>query len=152
MSFISCEGSALIPAVLPPSGSTLAVGSVIKPPINLVAVASGALLQPIAGYVLPKGVWLISGTLFVDATVGGQTVSGNTGIASAVAPAVGVVFWRSKNATGTDGVSISLSAVISTDGSLTITIPMTYTTSGGATYAVTNTDTFTSTVEFTRIA
>lgn len=145
MSYISCEGSALIPAVLPPSGSTLAVGSVIQPPINVNPVASGALLQPIAQLIVPKGVWMITGTLFCDATVGGQGVTGDTGIAKDA-----VVFWRSPTPGLTDSATITLSAVFSSDGTNALTIPMTYTTSAGATYDVAPSPR--SVVQLTRVA
>ena len=127
MSYIACSSSALLPAVYPYG----AVGSVITPAINVTPVASTTLLQPIAQLTVPRGRWLVAGTLFVDATVGGQTITGNTGVAVNA-----VVGWRSQNVTGTDGLSISLSAVIDSDGTALLTIPMTYATSGGATYGV----------------
>lgn len=145
MSYVSCEGSALIPVGLPPANSITAVGSIILPAINTVAVASGALLQPIASLTLPKGVWVLSGTLFVDASVGGETIVGNTGIAKNAS-----VFWRSQNVTVADGLSVSLSAVLSSDGTSALTIPMTYTTSGGATYGVSASPL--SVVQLTRVA
>lgn len=126
MSFVSCDNSAL---VIPASYPIGAVGYTFEPSINLTAVASAALLQPMAAYTLPKGVWAVTGVVSVDATVGGQTLTGNTGIAKDA-----VVVWRSANATAADGVSVSLSCVVSSDGTNVLTIPMTYTSSGAATY------------------
>ena len=142
MSFVSCDNSALVVPSAFPYG---AVGSVITPTINLTPVASTTLLQPIAQLVVPKGVWMLTGTLFVDATVGGQTVAGNTGVALDA-----TVFWRSQNVTVADGLSVSLSAVFSSNGANLLTIPMTYTTSGGATYGVSASPL--SKVQLTRIA
>lgn len=128
MSYSACSNSAIYK---PDSYLAGAIGSIAEPSINVNAVASAALLQPIAAYTLPEGRWMIAGTLFVDATTGGQTLTGNTGIAKD-----SVVFWRSQIATAADGHSVSLSAVVDSDGANVITIPMTYTTSGGSTYAV----------------
>ena len=128
MSYISCDNTPLIHPASYPQGS---IGSIYTPPINSTPVASAALLQPIAAYTLPKGRWLVTGTLFVDATVGAETVTGNTGIAKDA-----VVFWRSIQTVAADGASVCLSAVFESDGTNVITIPMTYTTSGGATYRV----------------
>lgn len=128
MSVISCDNSAL---VFPSSYPYGAVGSVIEPTINTVAVADAALLQPIASLTLPKGVWAIQGTLYVAPVTGGQTLIGNTGIAKDA-----VVFWRSQIATASAGYSVCLSAVVSSDGTNAITIPMTYDTSAGSTYGV----------------
>lgn len=142
MSYSSCSNSALYKPDAYPTG---AIGSVIEPAINTNPVASAALLQPMASLTLPEGRWLIAGTLFVDATTGGQTITGNTGIAKDA-----VVFWRSQNATAMDGVSVALSAVVSSDGTNAITIPMTYTTSGASTYAVSASPL--STIEIVRVA
>jgi hypothetical protein len=142
MSYISCENSALIQTV----PSTFPVGSVgytILPTINVATVASGALLQPMASLVLSKGVWAITGTLHID--VGSETMTGNTGIAKD-----GVVFWRSQNQTGQNGISISLSAVISSTGSNALTIPMTYVSSGATAYGVSASPL--SEIQITRIA
>ena len=74
MSFISCEGSALIPAVLPPTDSITAVGSVIAPTLLTgVATASGTYADAFAPITLPKGVWMLTGTLVLSAN-GGQTI------------------------------------------------------------------------------
>jgi hypothetical protein len=128
MSYISCENSALIQTVpsFYPVGS---VGYTFEPVINVATVASGTVLQPMASLVLPKGVWAVTGTLHID--VGSETMTGNTGIAKD-----GVVFWRSKNETGQNGISITLSAVISSSGSNALTIPMTYVSSGATAYGV----------------
>lgn len=127
MSYSACSNSAL----LHPNGYIAgAIGSAVEPAINTNAVASAALLQPVAAFILPKGRWLIAGVVSIDATVGGQTLTGNTGIAKDA-----VVFWRSTIATAADGLSVVLSAVVDSDGTASITIPMTYATSGGATYS-----------------
>jgi len=129
MSYSACSNSAL----LHPDGYIAgAIGSIISPTINTTPVASGALLQPVAATTLPKGRWLVSGTLFPDSTNAGETVIGNTGIAIDA-----TVVWRSTNASQLNGISVSLSAVVESDGTAVITIPMTYTTSGGSTYNVT---------------
>ena len=128
MSFRSADNSALIVPLAFPYG---AVGSIIEPTINTVAVADNTLLQPIAALTLPKGQWLIQGTLYVAPVTGGQTLTGNTGIAKDA-----TVFWRSQIATASAGYSVSLSAVVDSNGTAVITIPMTYDTSAGSTYAV----------------
>lgn len=129
MSYISCVNSALIDPVSYPVG---AVGYVNIPVINTTAGASGATIQAIAGYTLPKGIWAVFGTLFVDSVTGGQTLLGVTQIAKD-----GVVFWRNQNpATVEDGLSVSLSAVLSSDGTNVLTVPVNYTTSGGANYGI----------------
>ena len=127
MSYSACSNSAL----LHPDGYPVgAIGSVFAPPINTTPVASGALLQPVAAFILPKGRWLIAGVLTLDSTTGAETLSGNTGIAKDA-----VVVWRSQNVTVEDSVSITLSCVIESDGTAVITIPCNYTSSGGSTYA-----------------
>jgi hypothetical protein len=126
MSYSSCSNSALIH---PEGYISGAIGSIYEPAVNTVAVASGALLQPMAAFTVPKGRWLVAGVLTLDATTGAQTLAGNTGIAKDA-----VVFWRSQNVTVEDSISISLSAVFESDGSNVITIPCTYTSSGGSTY------------------
>jgi len=142
MSYISCENSALVQPVPSffPVGS---VGYTFEPTINLVTVASGALLQPMASLVLPKGIWAITGTLHID--VGAETLTGNTGIAKNA-----TVFWRSQNQTGQDGISISLSAVLSSSGTDALTIPMTYVSSGATAYGVSASPL--SKIQITRIA
>ena len=129
MSYISCEGSALIPVVLPPTNSTTAVGSIITPTINVNPVASGALLQPIPATTLPAGRWMVSGIISCDATAGGQTLTGNMGIAKDA-----VVGWRFTQGTAIDSLSMVLSYIVDSDGTAVITLPTTLTTSGGATY------------------
>jgi hypothetical protein len=142
MSYSACSNSAL----LHPDGYiTGSIGSIYSPVINTNAVASNTLLQPIAAFTLPKGRWLCAGVLTLDATVGGQTLSGNTAIAKDA-----VVFWRSQNVTVEDSVSVSLSAIIESDGTNVITCPSTYTSSGGATYAAVASPL--SVIEFIRIA
>ena len=126
MSYSSCDNSALI---VPSSFPAGAVGHVVEPSINTTAVASAALLQPIAAYTLPKGVWAVLGTLYLDATVGAETLTGNVGIAKDA-----TVFWRVQMNNGVDGRSVQLSAVVSSDGTNVLTIPTTMTSSGGATY------------------
>ena len=75
MSFISCEGSALIPAVLPPTDSNVAVGSVIVPTLLTgVATASNVYADAFTPITLPKGVWVMSGTLSLSAT-GVETIN-----------------------------------------------------------------------------
>lgn len=145
MSFVSCENSAVIHPSSYPYG---AVGSVIEPAINTVAVASTTLLQPIAQFTLPKGRWMVAGTLNVVATTGGSTLTGGaTGTAIAKDA---VVFWRSTNVeASTDNVAVSLSAVVDSDGTALMTLPMTYTTSAG-TYGVSASPL--SKVQFIRIA
>lgn len=129
MSYSACSNSAIFKPDAYPRG---AIGSIITPTLNFNPVASGALLQPISALTLPEGVWLLSGTLFVDASVGGQTITGQTGVAKDA-----VVFWRSQSdSVGSDGTSVSLSAVLSSDGTNVLTIPMTYATSAGATYGI----------------
>jgi hypothetical protein len=126
MSYSACANSALLAPDAYPVG---AIGSTFTPVINTNAVASAALLQPVAAFTLPKGKWLISGVLTLDTTVGGETLVGNTAIAKDA-----VVFWRSQNVTVEDSVSISLSAVIDSDGTAVITVPCNYTSSGSSTY------------------
>ena len=129
MSYSSSSNSALYH----PNGYIAgAIGSIISPTINVVPVASGAVLQPVAATTLPKGRWLITGTLFPDSTAGGATITGNTTIAKDA-----VVFWETTNAQVSNGISVSLSAVVDSDGTAVITIPMTYTTSDASTYRVT---------------
>lgn len=142
MSVISCGNSSLVYPSTAPAG---AVGSVIQPTINTVAVADNTLLQPIAALTLPKGVWAIQGTLYLAITTAGQTAIGDTGIAKDA-----VVFWRSQIATQSAGYSVCLSAVVSSDGTNVITIPMTYNTSAGSTYGVSASPL--SNVQFVRIA
>jgi hypothetical protein len=127
MSYSACSNSALLAPDAYPTG---AIGSTFAPVINTVAVASAALLQPVAAFILPKGRWLISGVLTLDATVGGETLTGNTAIAKDA-----VVFWRSQNVTVEDSLSITLSAIVESDGTDVITLPCNYTSSGGATYS-----------------
>jgi hypothetical protein len=127
MSYSSCSNSAL----LAPAGYIEgAIGSILTPAINTVAVASAAVLQPIASTILPKGRWLVAGVLTIDATAGGQTLTGNVAIAKDA-----VVIWRSQNVTVADSLSISLSCIVDSDGTNAITIPSTYTTSGASTYS-----------------
>jgi hypothetical protein len=126
MSYLSSVSSALI---FPDGYLTGSVGSIISPAINSTAVASAALLQPIAALTLPKGRWLLSGVITLDATVGAETLTGNLGVAVDA-----VVVWRSQNVTAMDSLSVSLSTVIASDGTNVVTIPCTYTSSGGATY------------------
>lgn len=140
MSYRSADNSALIVPLSVPFG---AVGSIIEPTINTVAVADQTLLQPIAAYTLPKGQWLIQGTLYVVPASG--TLTGNTGIAKDA-----TVFWRSAIVTASSGYSVSLSAVVSSDGTAVMTIPMTYDTSAGANYSVSASPL--SKVQFIRIA
>ena len=142
MSYLSNSNSAIIHPAAYPAG---AIGSIISPTINVNPVASGALLQPIAATTLPRGRWLITGTLFPDSTAGGATITGNTGIAKDA-----VVFWRSTNASALNGISVSLSAVVDSDGTAVITIPMTYATSDASTYLV-SAPPF-GLVQFTRVA
>jgi hypothetical protein len=145
MSFVSCENSAIIHPASYPAG---AVGAIIEPTINTVAVASATLLQPIAQFTLPKGRWAITGTLNVVATTGGSTLTGGaTGTAIAKDA---VVFWRHTNVGAIqDNISVSLSAVVDSDGTALMTLPMTYTTSAG-TYGVSASPL--SKVQFIRIA
>ena len=142
MSYTACSNSALL---FPDGYIAGSIGSIYAPAVNTNAVASASLLQPIAAFTLPKGRWLCAGVLTFDATVGGQTLVGNTAIAKD-----SVVFWRSQNVTVEDSMSISLSAIIESDGTNVITIPCNYTTSGGATYAALASPL--SVVEFIRIA
>lgn len=128
MSYRSADNSALIVPLSFPAG---AVGSIVEPSINTVAVADGALLQPISAYTLPKGRWLIQGTLYVAPVTAPQTLNGNTGIAIDAS-----VIWRSQIITASAGYSVSLSAVVNSDGTNVLTIPMTYDTSAGSTYGV----------------
>jgi len=145
MSFVSCVNSGIFHPSSYPDGS---VGAIIEPAINTLAVASATLLQPIAQFTLPKGRWAITGTLNVVATTGGSTlVGGATGTAIAKDA---TVFWRSTNVeASTDNVAVSLSAVVDSDGTALMTIPMTYTTSAG-TYGVSASPL--SKVQFIRIA
>jgi hypothetical protein len=130
MSYVSCDNSTLIH---PPSYPIGSIGSVYTPPINTTPVASGALLQPMAAYTVPKGVWLVTGTLYVDANVGAETITGNTGVAKDA-----VVVWRNQSSiTPLDSYSLTLCAVFESDGTNVLTVPMTYTTSAGSTYSVT---------------
>ena len=142
MSYRSADNSALIVPLSFPAG---AVGSIVEPAINITAATDNTLLQPIAAYTLPKGQWLIQGTLYVAPVTAGQTLTGNTGIAKDA-----TVFWRSQIATASAGYSVSLSAVVSSDGTNAITIPMTYDTSAGSTYGVSASPL--SKVQFIRIA
>ena len=123
MSYSACSNSALLAPDAYIAGS---IGSIYTSVINVNPVNSGALLQPVAAFTLPKGRWLISGVLTLDSTVGGQTLDGNTGIA-----VNSVVVWRSQNVTLQDSISVSLSAVVVSDGTAVITIPCNYTTSAG---------------------
>jgi hypothetical protein len=127
MSYSACSNSALLAPDAYPTG---AIGATFSPVINTNAVASAALLQPVAAFILPKGRWLISGVLTIDATIGGETVVGNTAIAKDA-----VVFWRSQSVVAQDSVSVSLSAIVESDGTAVITLPCNYLTSGGSTYA-----------------
>ena len=130
MSYTSCEGSALLPAVLPPANSTHALGSIIVPTISVSAVASGATLQTITATTLPKGRWLIGGILAFDASVGGQSINGNLNI-----QLNGIDFWRwSLFAPIADGISVSLSCFVDSDGTTVVTKPAILNTSAGATY------------------
>lgn len=142
MSVISCGNSSLVFPSTAPAG---AVGSVIDPTINTLAVADNTLLQPISALTLPKGVWAIQGTLYVAPVTGGQTLIGETGIAKDA-----VVVWRSQIATQSAGYSVSLSAIVSSNGTNVITIPMTYNTSAGSTYGVSASPL--SKVQFIRVA
>ena len=143
MSFVSCVNSGSFKPASYPAG---AVGAIIQPEINVNPVASNTLLQPIEQFTLPKGRWLVSGLLKIDGTVGAETLVGNSGIAvNAV-----VLFRWSVLTPEPDGVSIPLSAVLESDGTALITLPTTFTTSGGGTYGclaspLTN-------IQFTRIA
>jgi hypothetical protein len=145
MSFVSCENSAIIHPASYPAG---AVGAIIEPVINTVAVASATLLQPIAQFTLPRGRWAITGTLDVVTTNVGATLTG--GATGAAIAKNAVVFWRHTNVVAiADNISISLSAVVDSDGTALMTLPMTYATSAG-TYSVSASPL--SKVQFIRIA
>jgi hypothetical protein len=143
MSYSACSNSALLAPDAYPVG---AIGSTFTPAINLNPVASNTLLQPIAQFTLPKGRWLVSGLLKIDGTVGTETLVGN----AAIAVDAVVLFRWSVLTPEPDGVSVPLSAVLESDGTALITLPTTFTTSGGGTYGclaapLTN-------IQFTRIA
>ncbi len=142
MSYRSADNSALIVPLSFPAG---AVGSIVEPAINTTAVADNTALAPIVAYTLPKGQWLIEGTLYVAPVTAGQTLTGKTEIAKDA-----TVVWRSQNATASSGHSVSLSAVVSSNGANAITIPMLYDTSAGSTYGVSAAPL--SNVQFIRIA
>ena len=146
MSSISCEGSALLPVILPPTNSTSAVGSKIVPVLNTIAVASTATLQTIVPFTLPKGRWLVTGVLRPDATVALQTLTGSVSIVVDVG-----VFWTYETVTpAEDGLMVVLSCVVDSDGNDVFSIPAVLTTSGGATYGIT--DNNTNRVQLTRLA
>ena len=129
MSYISCVNSVILPERDYPVGS---IGSVIAPTVNLVAVASNTALQAIPDTVLPEGVWLISGILFFDAVTGAQTLTGETSISID-----GISRWRSSNPlSAEDGLSITLSYRVISNGADVLSIPSVYTTSGGANYGL----------------
>jgi|688.fasta_scaffold12702_5 hypothetical protein len=143
MAYFACANSALLHPADYPYG---AIGSIIAPAINTVAVASGALLQPVAQFVLPRGRWLVSGVLTYDASVALETLDGNVGIAKDA-----VVVWRWQVLTPEpDRVSVPLSCVVDSDGTALMTLPTTMNTSAGSTYACVSSPL--SLVQFTRIA
>lgn len=145
MSFVSCDASLLLPPEPPISYPVGSIGYIYKPTINNTPVASGATIQPITAYTLSKGVWLVSGAIFIDAVTGGQTVNGGTDVFKD-----GISEYRVQNpVSGQDGLSVIINAVIQSNGSNVITIPMTYNTSGGSNYKVNSAD---SNIKITRIA
>ena len=72
MSFVSCENSAIIHPSSYPAG---AVGSIITPSILAVSTGSGVTTGVFTTIVLPKGVWLLTGTLEVEGLTGDITSS-----------------------------------------------------------------------------
>ena len=144
MSFVSCDNSALIVPASFPYG---AVGSTIAPTINTTLTNSGATLQTFPSFTLPKGVWLASGILWFDAVTGGQTLNGHVVLQSS-----GVAVWRWNQTSQTDGASVVLSCMINSDGTKVMTLPATFTTSGGSQFGASNINTGNLIVQFTRVA
>lgn len=143
MSYISCDNSALLP---PPGYIAGSIGYTFSPVVNTTPVNSTATLATMAGYTVPVGKWLVSGVLSFDATVGGQTLTGNVAI-----DLDGVALWRYSFSDVADGKSVILSAVFSSDGTTVLTIPAVMTTSGGAQYQAITANA-SSLIEVTRIA
>lgn len=142
MSYSACSNSAILKQDAYPVG---AIGSIIAPTLNTNPVASAALLQPVAAQILPEGVWLVSATLNVDSTNGAETLTGFSSVAVDSATRCRVFQNVASN-----GVTCVLSAVVESDGTASVTLPMTYTGSGGSTYALQAAPL--SLVQFTRIA
>ena len=107
---------------------------------------STATLQTIVPFTLPKGRWLVTGVLRPDATVALQTLTGSVSIVVDVG-----VFWTYETVTpAEDGLMVVLSCVVDSDGNDVFSIPAVLTTSGGATYGIT--DNNTNRVQLTRLA
>lgn len=133
MSYSACSSSGLL--FSPPTGDSApygAVGHTLTPAISTVTPASGGTLSVISTTVVPKGIWLVSGIVGIDATTAAATVTGNTEI-NKNGP---TVLWRSANNTAQDSVSVTLSCIFDSDGNDTIDILATYTTSTGTFRAV----------------
>lgn len=147
MSVVSCEGSALIPPMLPPANSITAVGSVITPTLLTgVATASNTYDDAFTPFTLPKGVWLMTGTLSLSATAG-QTISAS------------VIHCRLDGATNqgqlasnypaviTQGASFSF--IMTSDGTNVVDLATTATTSAGTWSIVASISSF---IRFVKIA
>ncbi|NBP02736.1 MAG: hypothetical protein EBU90_21970 [Proteobacteria bacterium] len=128
MSFKSCDNSAILPA--PSAYLSSTVGYSTSLAINSTATASGASVTA-ASFTLPKGIWLVSGLITVDATVGGQTSTGTVQVRLD-----GVATWTSTVATGTDSIPSTLSSVVQSNGTNVLSIFVQVTTSGASTYTV----------------
>ena len=127
MSFISCEGSALIPAVLPPTNSISAVGSVIVPTLLATPTASGGGYTYFNAITLPKGVWMISGNVRLDAITGGATV--DSGVIQFLYDGVNVDRYGLNLVGGAEWLVAS--GVVVSDGTKQLTCIGTATTSAG---------------------
>lgn len=127
MSYVSCDNSTLLHPTAFPTGS---IGSVIAPPIFTGAVASGASLQAFTPVTIPKGRWLVIGSLFPDGSLAGRTLSGDIKIQKD-----GVILIRTNNpVTPIDGFSIYANVVFESDGTNVLSMLCTFTTNDGTDY------------------
>ena len=124
MSYSACSNSAL----LAPSGYIEgAIGYSFTPVLSTgVNVNSGVQASAFTDITLPKGVWLLSGTLQVDAT-GGTIAAGYAQVEKNGAAVTQVNFF-----TPEQYISFCLSVVVVSDGNDTIGLNVEASTSGGA--------------------
>lgn len=131
MSYLSCVNSGLLVPEPPIAYPAYDVGYILSCTIVTTATASSGVVNAVADLVIPKGIWAVLGTIQCDAVTAGQTLAGTTSLRKNGNP-----FWRNTTVTVEDAHSISLSTIFKSDGTDIFNIQCSYTTSGGANFAV----------------
>ncbi len=102
------------------------LGCIITPPTQAITTASGSFSTIVNNYVVPQGVWLLTGTTGVSCDVPGQTISSSVfNIFKDV-----MVVYQVYNSTTGPNTSITFSMPFTSDGTNALLIAINVTTSG----------------------